>query len=67
MQKPYPKTGILTKTLILNKFLQVFLGKFGIFMVIRKTLILMKRKSSNSESAPSKSFVENEFTEKQKK
>ena len=48
-------------------FLPEFPGYFDIFAVIRKTKISMKRKPSNSESALSKTIIEDDFNRKKKK
>ena len=50
-----------------NKFLPEFPGKFGIFAVILKTIIRIKQKPQNSESATSKTYIEAEFNKIEKK
>ena len=44
-----------------------FPGKFGIFAVILITLIRIKRKPQNWESATSKTLIETEFNKMQQK
>ena len=50
-----------------KKFLQEFPGKYGIVSVILKTIIRIKQKPQNSESATSKTYIETEFNKIQKK
>ena len=49
-----------------KKILQELPGKFGIFAVIRKTKIRIKRKPQNSGSVVHKTFILTKFTEMQK-
>ena len=48
-------------------FLMEFTGKFGIFAILLKTLIRIKRKPQNPESATLKNFITTELTKMQKK
>ena len=50
-----------------KKFLPEFPGKFGIFAVIMKTKIRIKRKPQYSESATSKTYIKTKFYKMQNK
>ena len=47
-----------------KKFLEEFHDKFGIFPLIMKMLILIKRKARHLDSATSKTLIAYDFTEK---